>query len=116
MSSTDPLTQRHGAFISQTWSVIAEARKIALANPSKGQSATQLRRIRFLRSKVLALHRTEMHRAEASTPAIDGWFQPVEDTLARAEAYFSDRLSGSCVQDVIAYRTNGKQITAAVHS
>ena len=29
-----------------------------------------------------------MQRQEFSTPAIDGWFMPLEDTLNKAEGFF----------------------------
>lgn len=90
MPKTDPLTMRHGAFISQTWSMIAEARSIARNAPTMAQCATQLRRLRYLHTKIRAIHRREMHRLDASSPAIDGWFQPVEDCLTKAETYFAD--------------------------
>ncbi len=92
MPSNDPLTLRHGAIVSQTWSMIAEARSIALAGPSMAQSSVQLRRLRYLKRKIFALHRSEMQREDASTPAIDGWFRPIEESLAKAEAYFSQRI------------------------
>ena len=110
MSSTDPLALRHGVFISQIWSIIAEARTIARADPTKGECVTQLRRLRFLRHKVLALHRTETHRGD--TLMIEEWFQPVEDTLARAEAYFAQQLHMHSVAAAISYSHAGTPTAA----
>jgi hypothetical protein len=38
-------------------------------------------------------HRLEMQRQEFSTPAIDGWFMPLEDTLNRAEVFFAEAVA-----------------------
>ncbi len=92
MADKDPLALRHGAFISTIWSQIAEARKLVTQGPSTSQSATQLRRIRHLRKQVHKVHQIEMQRQDFSTPAIDGWFQPVEESLEKAEDYFAARV------------------------
>ncbi len=92
MPDTDPLALRHGAFIATIWSQIGEARTLAGLGPSPDQSATQLRRIRHLQRQVRKAHKLEMARQDYATPTVDGWFQPVEQCLDRAEQYFSARI------------------------
>lgn len=98
---TDPLALRHGAFVATIWSQVAEAREIAKSGIGPGRAATQLRRIRHLRSKVLLAHSQEMQRHEFSTPAIDGWFQPLEETLDKAEHYFMAQVASKKLADAL---------------
>lgn len=88
MPETDPLAMRHGALVSNIWAQIGEARKLAARPLSQGAAAIQLRRMRHLKTLIRKAHRLEMQRQEFSTPAIDGWFMPLEDTLNRAEVFF----------------------------
>jgi hypothetical protein len=101
MTDTDPLALRHGAFVTTIWSQIEEARAVAQADIGPGRAATQLRRIRHLRSKVLMVHAQEMQRHEFSTPAIDGWFLPLEETLEKAERHFSARVASQKLADAL---------------
>ena len=93
MSDADPLALRHGSLVASMWAQIAEARKLAERPVSQGTAAIQLRRIRHLKTVVRKAHRLEMQRHEFSTPAIDGWFKPLEDTLDRAEVYFGQAVA-----------------------
>lgn len=111
MTTQDPLTMRHGAYISQVWSMIQEARDLACKEPTSAQCATQLRRIRYLRRKVLSVHRIEMQRDDASTPAIDGWFKPVEDCLEKAERYFAERVQAASLTRQMDFLPDGTRKT-----
>lgn len=111
MTTQDPLTLRHGAYISQVWSMIQEARDLACKEPTIAQCATQLRRIRYLRRKVLSVHRIEMQRHDASTPAIDGWFKPVEDCLEKAERYFAKLVQEANLNKRLDFSPDGIQKT-----
>jgi hypothetical protein len=96
-TTTDPLALRHGPLISQIWEQINEARRTARTHPTQDRAAFWLRRIRHLRRQVLTAHKLEMTRHDASTPAIDGWFQPVTSTLDRAEAHFAAHFAASAL-------------------
>ncbi|EPX81712.1 hypothetical protein [Litoreibacter arenae] len=89
----DPLALRHGPLIAQIWEQITEARNAARQPLTQARAAFWLRRIRHLRRQVLTAHKLEMTRHDASTPAVDGWFQPVTSTLDRAEAYFAAQIA-----------------------
>lgn len=93
MPDSDPLALRHGALVSSMWAQIGEARKLALQPLGQDIAAIQLRRIRYLKSVLRKAHRLEMQRQEFSTPAIDGWFMPLEDTLDRAEMFFGQAVA-----------------------
>ncbi|SHF54010.1 hypothetical protein SAMN05444273_107126 [Litoreibacter ascidiaceicola] len=95
--TTDPLALRHGPLIAQIWGQIAEARNAARQSPTQDRATFWLRRIRHLRRQVLTAHKLEMTRHDASTPAIDGWFQPVTSTLDRAEAHFAAHLAATAL-------------------
>ncbi len=88
MPETDPLALRHGVLVASMWAQIGEARKLAARPLSQGAAAIQVRRMRHLKTLIRKAHRLEMQRQEFSTPAIDGWFMPLEDTLNRAEVFF----------------------------
>ena len=102
MSDADPLALRHGAFVSSVWAQISEARKLAAQPLSQGTAAIQLRRIRHLKTVVRKAHRLEMQRQEFSTPAIDGWFKSLEDTLDRAEVFFGQTVASQKLATAIA--------------
>ena len=93
MTQTDPLAIRHGAFVAQVWEQIGHARKIAHQPISANSAALHLRHVRSLKRQVLRAHAQEMQRHEFSTPAIDGWFSPLEETLAKAEGFFEGKVA-----------------------
>lgn len=86
---TDPLALRHGPLIAQVWGQIAHARQVARLDPDDVKATFWRRRIRHLARKVRAAQRREMARSDLATATIVGWFGPVCETLAKAEAHFS---------------------------
>lgn len=107
MEQTDPLALRHGPLIGQVWEQIALARRATQQHLTQERAAFWQRRVRHLRRQVMKAHRAEMARVDASTPAIDGWFAPVTNTLARAEGHFSAMIAAQSphqTQDAAALR------------
>lgn len=86
MPDLDPLAERHGTLIAEGWRVIAAARDKISADAAPHAC---LNSIRQMRRRVLAAHHGELLRNDMTGTEINDWFDEIELTLAKAEAYFN---------------------------
>lgn len=98
MEASDPLALRHGPLVGQVWEQIALARRASRNGLTLERAAFWQRRVRHLKRQIMKAHRTEMARPDASTPTIDGWFEPVTQTLSQAEAHFAEVIAAKSLR------------------
>ncbi|MEM6408984.1 MAG: hypothetical protein AAF700_11270 [Pseudomonadota bacterium] len=101
MPPFDPLALRHGDFVLEAWSSIGDARISAQTGVSGQAAAQKLAQMRQLKSELKVLRRSELRRQDFPISEINGWFEPLESSLSKAELFFAGRLAELKMEEVV---------------